>query len=331
MKRKVGSEQPESLCSDAARNPESKLPSKQSRREGDMAARNTESAFVADRNQEENGIDSELPVTKTLHDQVPARSMFTAELCCASAGLTLKLTRCGFQGLAVDHEKNRHKPKVPCVHLDLSSDSGWEILCRLLAEKRLFYVDGAPPCGAATRAREKPLSEDLIAAGVHEPKPLRSEEFPRGLPGLTGVDAERVLQANLVYERMAQFLLAYHEAGVYWSVENPSRSYLWLTRWFRRLLRQKGAFEVKFHQCMHGGRRDKLSSWWTNMKELQSLARMCSKDHKHLPWGGRFQNNRWQFNTAEEAPLQSRGRSGHGEGGFPGKDVEWPGVTPTSN
>ena len=48
------------------------------------------------------------------------------------------------------------------------------------------------PCGTASRAREIPLSAKDKAAGMHEPKPLRSDAAPDGIAGLVGIEAERV-------------------------------------------------------------------------------------------------------------------------------------------
>ena len=85
----------------------------------------------------------------------PAATMYTAELCAGSAGLSMQLARVGLATVAVDHKFNKHAPKVPCVRLDLSKESGWTILWKLLEQGRLLYCHGAPPCGTASRAREK--------------------------------------------------------------------------------------------------------------------------------------------------------------------------------
>lgn len=50
----------------------------------------------------------------------------------------------------------------------------------LIREGRVKYVHFAPPCGTASRARE-------IRRKGCDPKPLRSDEEPDGLPHLTGM------------------------------------------------------------------------------------------------------------------------------------------------
>ena len=108
----------------------------------------------------------------------PSSSCFTAELCAGSGGLSLELFRAGFSTVAVDHSANRHKSKDPCVKLDLAVDSGWAILYDLLESGRLLYAHGAPPCGTASRARERPVPIHLRRKGAPNPQPLRTDEFP---------------------------------------------------------------------------------------------------------------------------------------------------------
>ena len=133
------------------------------------------------------------------HVSTKALTCFTAELCAGSAGLSLALHRCGFKVCPVDHQHNRHIQKVPVLVLDLSRESGWDILYEMLENERLLYVHCAPPCGTATRAREKRVPERLRKRGSPDPQPLRSERHPEGLPSLSGLDKQKVLQANEIY------------------------------------------------------------------------------------------------------------------------------------
>ena len=183
----------------------------------------------------------------------PSLAGYTVELCAGSAGLSARLWKEGFATLAVDDARNRHRQKAPCVCLDLSIDSGWQVLYRLVEQGKVFYVHGAPPCGTASKAREKPSPAHLKRKGVYEPQPLRSASSPEGLPGLGAEDQERVNKANDIYSRTAAFFTACHTKGIYWSGENPSSSYLWATKWFTALLQLSGVKFVVFDQCCHGG------------------------------------------------------------------------------
>ena len=201
----------------------------------------------------------------------PSRSCFTLELCCGSAGLSAQLRKVGFTTVAVDHSSNQHTPKVACLNLDLTKPSSWEILRNLAQERRVIYVHIAPPCGTATRARDRPVPLKLRQRGAPNPKPLRSPQHPEGLPDLKGINAAKVKSANAIYEAAAEFLDFCHGLGIWFTCENPTRSYMWQTRWSRKLRKLNGVQPVDFQACMHGSTRDKWSTWLTNIPELQVL------------------------------------------------------------
>ena len=136
----------------------------------------------------------------------------------------------------------------------------------------------APPCGTASRARERQLSPTH-----HGPKPLRSSKFPEGLPWLGPAGRARVDAANCIYNSCASFCEWLTEQGIAWSVENPGRSYMWETPSFVSL-RSISNF-VDFDSCMHGGLRAKHTSFLCGSEELLSLALRCDGQHDHLEWG----------------------------------------------
>ena len=149
-----------------------------------------------------------------------SQSAFAVELCAGTAGLSAKLWG---HGLPVDHARNRHLQGAPCVVLDLAQDSGWVVLYQLLEQGKIFYVHGAPPCGTASRAREKPLPLFLKQRGVHEPRQLRSTAFPGGLPGLGVEDQLRVEHANCLYHRMVAVLAACETKWFSGALRTPRR------------------------------------------------------------------------------------------------------------
>ena len=114
----------------------------------------------------EKSSSSTAPSARHALEGAPSSSCYVAELCAGSAGLSFSLSRAGFSTVTVDHAANRHKSKVPCVKLDLSLDSGWKLLYDLLDSDMLLYVHGAPPCGTASRAREKQVPLSQIARGA---------------------------------------------------------------------------------------------------------------------------------------------------------------------
>ena len=59
----------------------------------------------------------------------------------------------------------------------------------------------APPCATASRARE------IRRRSGPDPKPLRTNTHPEGIPSLEGLDAARVESANKLYNVTCQFVL----------------------------------------------------------------------------------------------------------------------------
>ena len=114
--------------------------------------------------------------------------------------------------IAVDFERNPHaKPKVKVTHADLSSPTGQAMIFELESDLRPHVVHIAPPCGTASKAREKPIPWWLKRRGVPEPRQLRSSEHVRGLPDLTGTELLRVVKANSIYDFTIELCIRRHE------------------------------------------------------------------------------------------------------------------------
>ena len=82
----------------------------------------------------------------------------------------------------------------------------------------------APPCGTASAAREIRRKNKLGQQHWLDPKPLRSEDHPDGLPSLTGTDSERVRLANLLYRFASEAVPKLVAMRIAWAIENPTSS-----------------------------------------------------------------------------------------------------------
>ena len=144
-------------------------------------------------------------------------------------------------------------------------------------------VSFAAPCGSASRAREKRRKNGP------DPKPLRSDEFPDGLPSLFGDDWSRVDIANKLYKFVAEAIPILNSLGIAWIVENPSNSLMWLTFVFKPMMSDMEKFNCRFiniQMCMHGGQRDKRTALlFSKLLDLSEMEVQCDKQHEHLPWG----------------------------------------------
>jgi hypothetical protein len=233
----------------------------------------------------------------------PASDYVVIELCAGSAKLSHTLRSRGFQVIPIDHSFNRHTSCVKCLDIDLTRSDAYDILCRIFASCNVIYIHMAPPCGTSTRAREKRIPQWLLDLGAPNPKPLRSDEYPLGLPGLSDLDQKKVDAANAIYEVCYRVLLLAKEKGILISCENPSRSYLWSIPPWSQLTSDPHFEPVDFQNCMFGGSRDKWSRWLCTRGHFSHLALECDRNHTHLPWGFN-PGGSWSFATADEAEYQ---------------------------
>lgn len=218
----------------------------------------------------------------------------------SSCRVTRAFRQRGPNAVAVDSKHNRSRPEAICLNIDLCTPQGAALLWRILQQGRVLFIMLAPPCGTATRARERPLPRHLQQAGHKALAPLRSEQYPGGPPGLEGVDKERVDAANKLCRLTAEVCQWASLHTVFWCIENPANSWFWFMPEIAQLLQLPGAQDVVFHNCMHGGSRDKATRFRTNVAELQQPAVLCDKQHEHLPWGVEWKDGRLAYATAEE-------------------------------
>ena len=98
-------------------------------------------------------------------------------------------------------------------------------------------------CSAARSIKRKGVSA----------APLRSPQYPMGLPSLQGSNLDKVLAANKIYVGLAKFLDLLCTLKIPWTVENPESSLLWQLPCFEHLVRAYP--RVSFDMCCYGGAR----------------------------------------------------------------------------
>eukprot|EP00435_Cladocopium_sp_Y103_P012737 s4229_g3.t1 len=161
-------------------------------------------------------------------------------------------------------------------------------------------ADGKP------MARGRPIPGEDPDKG---PQPLRSEAWPDGLPDLRPGERDRVNKANKCYAATAFLVRHLISLNISVSIENPKNSFFWLCSPIRSLLETYAHRHFSyFDHCMHGGKRDKSTAWWSwNPRNpdhdfFESLQLNCNKQHTHAPWRP-YKDSAGQtiFPTAEEA------------------------------
>ena len=212
------------------------------------------------------------------------------EVFCGSAGLTAELNLMGFQATGIDWRGNKDRPKSRCLNFDLTEKEGQVAFWKLVEDLDIIYAHFAPPCGTSSRAREVRRRNADGTQCTLDPKPLRSDEFPDGVPGLEGQARIKVDKANVLYMFVAEAVYWMDKRGIAWTIENPSNSLMWCTKPFKQLWYKQSKLssikELKFQMCMHGGSRNKkVSIWHSGLLRLKSLAVLCDGMHEHKPWG----------------------------------------------
>jgi len=153
------------------------------------------------------------------------------EICCGHAGLTAALCDAGLEAIGIDWERNRHSPEVPILTADLTTEAGQAFVKDLVQQDHVMYVHLAPPCGTYTRAREIPIPQwklDLYP-GMPNPQPLRTDQFPAGLPpeAMSKTDAIKVDKGNIIADFCAEIAQYCLDSNKLFSSENPTRSIIW--------------------------------------------------------------------------------------------------------
>ena len=239
----------------------------------------------------------------------PVKVVRFFEFCAGSGQLSKAVGALGVPFVAVDWKHNRHSKSVITLIVDLSSTEGQEYAEAALDKEIGKLRDGEVvfswwglPSDTASRAREIP-----VPGGRDAPRPLRSAEYPWGLPHLQGLDRQKVTAANEIY-RFAFRVIRKFEHRMPYAIESPLGSWLWALPPAIALL--ASSHDVDYAACMFGGLRPKKQRLRTSVHWLDDMAQMCDQKHiqrhkddqgnmvLHAPWGLRRSGG---FAAADEA------------------------------
>ena len=209
--------------------------------------------------------------------------------------MSAAIKHCGITTcIALDRIKPKSS-KHSVTKLDLTLYENQLLVLEWLTHPLLLGVFIAPPCGTASLARNIELPGDDPG-----PKPLRSEIWPDGLPGLQHHDLARVSAANILYHFTATVFDRCTELGIPCVVENPKNSLFWrTTMWTERVFSHLQVEQL--HQaCAYGSRRPKWTLLVANFDSISFVCKTCPMNHEHEPWGPSIQNGRKVYATALE-------------------------------
>ena len=173
----------------------------------------------------------------------------------------------------------------------------WEFFMELVWLGAVVFAHFGTPCNTFSSARKNDGG----------PPPLRSSEFPDGLPSIPVAYAASLFMGNLFLDRTLEAAEAIVMLGGDFSLENPLQSLLWETQRSRSLQRQARAHFVDLDQCMFGAPSPKPTRLMVTHYAFDALTIRCSGDHKHVKLKGRVWSDQFQavvFRTklAQEYP-----------------------------
>ena len=206
---------------------------------------------------------------------------FFVELFSGSGNLSRALADSGFNVVAIDWH-NRHQVSFAPIALDLASDSGQEVMWMMVKTLKPDAIHAGVPHGTVSRARERQIPHRLRAQGKPRPAPLRSAEWPLGLPNLSATDQKRVSQDNRLFYLVFELILYSVEHSILFTVENPRRSWFWAV--LVAFAKQHSLyaceivnrlFTVTWDACMHGDVRKATKRIDCTQNALQALAAPC--------------------------------------------------------
>ena len=174
---------------------------------------------------------------------------------------------------------------------DLLDDVQLSRLCALACSGIVGAAAAAPPCAPFSRARLRPGG----------PKPVRTPDFPTGIPDPSPAQQSELSTSALLHERARHFLSLVAAHGGLIILENPSSSILWLDPAVRSWLAVHAPYCAHVAACQYGLALPKAWAFWANFSVLGFVA--CKCPHPpifHPPFAGR-RNADGSFATRQTA------------------------------
>ena len=166
--------------------------------------------------------------------------------------------------------------------------------------KHADFISAALDCSDKSRIREIPVNR---ANSRSMPSPLRSEEFPMGMPELQGYNKERVAASNDAAEFILGELRLLQTRGGASGRENPANSIHWYTPTEVQMMSQGGWWDKFYDGCTLQGVRRKKQRIRHDVEEINLWPDMrCRHLHHPQEWTPQIgdDNSTW-YPSKEEA------------------------------
>jgi len=141
---------------------------------------------------------------RSVRPQLGEPGYFCLELFCGSGNLTFAMKHFFPDSFGVDHKVGKQRVKIVC--LDLTKPENQDLIFSWCDSQYCLWVRFGVPCGTSSRARLKRMNKKH-----HGPPPLRTPQWPNGLPSLSGANLQRVRAANRLYSFMEKLIVRLQE------------------------------------------------------------------------------------------------------------------------
>ena len=206
-----------------------------------------------------------------------------------NAPLTKAFLFCGWQCIPVDWLLDpSHDLSHPARQASLSEQL-----------KTVDFIGAAMDCSTKSRAREIPRTFD---DGRPAPKPLRSVDYPEGLPGLSEADSRRVTSDNLACQFLLDEIQSLADRGGASVRENPWRSLHWHLPQEKAMLSSGTWWDKRYSSCCFMGARAKSQRLRHNLPEINEWPVLdCHHTHDPAEWDPVSINGKRVYPSHEEA------------------------------
>ena len=150
--------------------------------------------------------------------------------------------------------------------LDLFNNTHYEQLLRISFSGIVWFACASPPCGDFSTIKLRP------GPG---PRPIRTREYPLGIPDATASQSARIRSSLCLLERAVSLLLAVFQAGGHVSLEQPPNALFWRQVMVQRYLLEVSASCCCVAACAYGLNVHKRWMFATSFAGLSALACVC--------------------------------------------------------
>ena len=150
--------------------------------------------------------------------------------------------------------------------LDLFNNVHYEQLLRISFSGIVWFACASPPCGDFSTIKLRP------GPG---PKPIRTREYPLGIPDATASQSARIRSSLCLLERAVSLLLAVFQAGGHASLEQPPNALSWRQAMVQHYLLEVSASCFCVAACAFGLNAHKRWMFATSFAGLSALACVC--------------------------------------------------------